>query len=136
MNFDNNSKNKKQKMIEIRISNTVAVQLLVDRMEAEFRNRRKSGIYAEDMTLDKLPFEQLLEITEIAVFDLVSLLPYDVVSKETNIHEIISKAIQSLAIIFKQNAFTFYTPEKVKNILAPMKTAYIEAEEKKLFENN
>ncbi len=129
-------KDSEVKMIEIKISNTVAVQLLVDRMEAEFRSRIKRGIYSEEMTIDKLPFEQLLEITEIAVFDFVILLPYDVMLKETNIHEIIAKAIQSLAVIFKQEAFSFYSPEKVKNILYPMKKEYKISEENKSFENN
>lgn len=123
-------------MIEIKISNTVAVQLLVDRMEEEFRKRIRSGIYSQEMTLDKLPFEQLLEITEIAVFDSVILLPYDIILKETNIHEIMAKAIQSLAVIFNQSEFSFYTPEKVQNIISPMKKSYQSAEEDKSFENN
>jgi hypothetical protein len=123
-------------MIEIRISNTVAVQLLVDKMEAEFRSRIKAGIYSDDMTIDKLPFNQILEITEIAVFDAVSILPYDIILKDTNIHEIIAKAIQSLAVIFNHSAFSFYTPEKVQNILLPMKKLYNEAEDKKSFVYN
>ncbi len=123
-------------MIEIRISNTVAVQLLVDKMESELRARIKSGIYAQGMTLDKLPFEQLLEITEIAVFDLVSILPYDVMLKETNIHEIVAKAIQSLALIFNQTAFSYYTPEKVQNILKPLKGIFQKEEKEKNFIHN
>ncbi len=123
-------------MLEIRISNNVAMQLLIGRMEAELVSRKKGGLYSEVITLSKLPFDQLLELTEIAILDLVTLLPYDVMLKETNINEILAKAVQSFAIVFEYSAFTYYTPEKIDKIILPLKKLYKEAEEKKFYVNN
>ncbi len=123
-------------MIEIRISNTAAVQLLVERIENEFRSRIKTGIYAPELTLDNLPFNELLELAEIAAFDLVSILPFDVLLKETNINEVVSKAMQSLAIIYQKTEFTFYTTEMAASLFLPLKKTFHQTEKEKLYIKN
>jgi len=123
-------------MIEIRISNTAAVQLLVDRIENEFKSRIKTGIYNPDLTLDELPFNELFDLAEIAAFDLVSILPFDVLLKETNISEIITKAMQSLAVIYQKTDFTFYTTEMAETLVAKLKEVYLLSEKEKLYIKN
>ena len=123
-------------MIEIRISNTAAVQLLVDRIENEFKSRIKTGIYNPDLSLDALPFDELFDLAEIAAFDLVSILPFDVLLKETNIHEIITKAMQSLAVIYQKTDFTYYTDKMAEALISKLKEIYVLSEKEKLYIKN
>ncbi len=123
-------------MIEIRISNTAAVQLLVDRIENEFKSRIKIGIYNPGLTLDELPFNELFDLAEIAAFDLVSILPFDVLLKETNIDEIITKAMQSLAVIYQKTDFTYYSKEMAELLVAKLKQIYALSEKEKLYIKN
>ncbi len=123
-------------MIELRISNTAAVHLLVDRIEDEFRSRIKTGIYDKKLSLDDLPFSELFELAEIAAFDLVAILPYDALMKETNINEIVAKAIQSLTVIYQKEKFTAYTPEMAAALLISLKNIYKIADKEKLHLKN
>ncbi len=123
-------------MIEIRISNTAAVQLLVERIENEFKFRIKTGIYSPDLSLDGLPFDELFDLAEIAAFDLVSILPFDVLIKETNIHEIISKAMQSLAVIYQKTDFSYYTQEMAETLISRLREIYTLSEKEKLYIKN
>jgi hypothetical protein len=123
-------------MIELRISNTAAVHLLVDRIEDEFQSRIRTGIYSKEMSLDDLPFPELFELAEIAAFDLVAILPYDALMKETNINEIVAKAMQSLTVIYQKEEFIAYTPEMAAALLDSLKNIYKIADKEKLHIKN
>ncbi len=123
-------------MIEIRISNTDAVQLLINRIGKEFNSRKKYGLYNKTLSLEELPFSELFELTEISAFDIAAMLPFDIYNKETNIADIISKAIQSLATIFHKEEFVFYTPGMAEILTSPLREIYQNSEEKKLYIKN
>ncbi len=123
-------------MIEIRISNTDAVQLLIKRIGKEFNSRKKYGLYKKTLSLEELPFSELFELAEISAFDIAAMLPFDIYNKQTNITDIISKAIQSLATIFQKEEFVFYTPEMAEKLTSTLRKIYRDSDEKKLYIKN
>jgi hypothetical protein len=108
-------------MIEIKISINEATTLLLDRMENELEMRKKAGLMPEDYTLDDLSFKDLLDIAEVATFDLVTLIPLNVLVQDNNVCDIISKVFISLADIFQYEEFKNYSVRRAESLIAPLK---------------
>lgn len=104
-------------MIELRITNSAALLLLNERMKIEFDYRKKRALYPEWIRLKDLNYSELLEIAETASFDLICLLPADILIERNNLDEIIAKAVRSLAAVYNRDEFNVFSLKRARNII-------------------
>ena len=104
-------------MIELKITNSAALLLLNERMKIEFENRKISNSIPQYISLDMLPYSDLLNISECAAFDLICLLPADIYEDENNLHKIITKAIRSLSGIYNKEEFNVYPESRAEKLV-------------------
>lgn len=96
-------------MIELKISNDAAVLLLTDRMRYEIGMRVKANILSPDKALMELEYSELIKIAETSAFDLLIMLPADLLTRKTNLIEIVNNSMRSLASIFHKAEFNDYS---------------------------
>ena len=108
-------------MIELKISTDAAVLLLTDRMRYEIGMRVKANIISPDKALMELDYCELIKIAETAAFDLVIMLPADLLTRKTNLIEIVTTSVRSLASIFHKEEFNNYTFERAANLVELVK---------------
>lgn len=120
-------------MINLKIPLGTALVLLTERMKYELKFRQKAGLSPDKINLSDLNYEELLTIAETAAFDLVSFLPYDLLTQNNNLVDIITKSINSLAQVFSKNEFRSYNQERCKRLLGRLMKVYREEEKSKAF---
>lgn len=104
-------------MIELKISTDAAVLLLTDRMRYEIGMRVKANLLTPDKALMELDYSELIKIAETSAFDLIIMLPADLLTRKTNLIEIVTDSIRSLASIFHKEEFNNYTFERASNLV-------------------
>ncbi len=107
-------------MINLRIPQTTALILLTERMKYELEFRKRNGMVNENADLFKLSYKELMELAEIAAFDMVSFLPLELLIKENNIVDIITKAIKSLSQVFGKEEFNSYDKKRCERLINPL----------------
>ncbi len=123
-------------MIEIKISTSTAVALLTERMNFELELREKAGSVPSGLDIKDLGYQELLELAEVAAFDLVFLLPAEVLMDNNNLADIICIAIQSLSTVFSKEEFKTYSKNSAQQLLAPIKKIFKKATDKSIFLKN
>mgnify|MGYP001334067651 CR=1 FL=1 len=123
-------------MIEIRIPTSAAVLLLKEKIVLELKALQKAYIYPSDIGVADLSNEELLHLTETAALDLIFTLPAEIYVAESNIADIIYKAIKSFGVEQKTTAFDSYTHEKAEALVEPIKHLFSLYGEKDIFSKN
>lgn len=123
-------------MIEIRIPTSAAVLLLKEKIVLELKALQKASIYPSEIGVADLSDNELLHITETAALDLIFTLPAEIYVAESNIAEIIYKAIKSFGFEQKTSAFDNYSLEKAKALVVPIKHLFKVSGEKEVFSRN
>jgi len=123
-------------MIEIRIPTSAAVLLLKEKIIIEFKALQKANVFPEELLVENLSNSELLSITETAAQDLVFTLPAEIFSTESNIVNIIYKAIKTFASQQKSKAFDNYTLSQAEAIVSPIKNLFKIYGEKEVFSKN
>jgi putative lipase involved disintegration of autophagic bodies len=123
-------------MLEIKISVTTAANLLVQRMRSEFEYRKKQGMFAPGYDLNNISYNELLKITETAIYDLIILLPAEVFMKENNLALIIANAIRTLAKDLNREELVLYDVKKAQNIVDSVCRLFKKSERDKSYLNN
>lgn len=123
-------------MIEIKIPTSAAIMLLTERMQYEFESRQKSGFYGDGLDLFDLNYREIMEIAEIAAFDLVFLLPAEIFSEKNNLADIISKSIRSLSKHYDYLEFEDYSKQRAEALIKPITRIMRKSEEMKLYLSN
>ena len=123
-------------MIEIKISTSAALLLLTERMRFELDLRKKAGLIPEGIEFEELNYKTILEIAETAAFDLVFLLPAEILVESNNLDEIICRSIMSLAKYFKKEDFYNYSEEKAKKMLLKITELFERNNKKEVFQYN
>jgi len=101
-------------MIKFQIPALAATFLLTEKMQAEFDCRKSHGIYGDELELHDLNFKELLEITELAAFDLIVTLPAIIYSEKNNLPYVIHKTISGLWKTFGYEEFKEYELERAE----------------------
>jgi hypothetical protein len=123
-------------MIEIRIPTSAAVLLLKEKIVLELKALQKASIYPDEISISDLTDGELLKITETAALDLIFTLPAEIYVAESNISEIIYKAIRTFAIEQQRSSFDNYTKEKAEALVEPIKYLFKVSGEKEVFSKN
>ncbi|MFA8342748.1 MAG: hypothetical protein ACEPO8_07205 [Rhodothermaceae bacterium] len=123
-------------MIEIKIPTSAAIMLLTERMQYEFDARQKSGFYGDGLDLYDLNYRELMEIAEIAAFDLVFLLPAEIFAEKNNLGDIICKSIKALTKYYDYPDFGNYTIEQAERLIKPIFRIMRRSEKLKFFLSN
>ena len=104
-------------MIEIKISTSAAVLLITERIRFEFANRRKTGKIDSGFEIENLDFNSLLNIAETAAYDLILLLPAEILTENNNLDDIIFRSMKSLSEVYNKEEFKYYTKEKARKLI-------------------
>ncbi len=104
-------------MIEIKIPTSAAVIMLTERMRYELQLRKKTKCFDQSCDIENLSYADLISIAETSAFDLVFLLPVDILVEESNLPEIITEAFHALSKIFGREEFQLYTKERATKLL-------------------
>jgi len=129
--YDNESKIIRiRTMVEIKIPTAAAVVLLTQRMQYELGVRQSIGQIDPDTNLKNLTYEELKEIAETSAFDVISLLPADILSEENNLANIVHRAMKSLGVVFEKEEFLYYTEEDARRLLSPLEKLFSTIDEK------
>jgi len=123
-------------MIEIRIPTSAAVLLLKEKMNLEFESWEKNESLPSYFNLEDLGYRDLVQITEVAAFDLIFSLPAEIYVDESNIADIIYKSIRSLASLYGKEEFNLYSEKKAEKLVKPIRVLFKTYGEKEVFEKN
>ena len=123
-------------MIEIRIPTSAAVLLLKEKIVLELKALQKASIFPEEIGVSDLSDNELLSIIETAALDLIYTLPAEIYVAESNIADIIYKAIRTFALEQQRSAFDNYTKTRAENLVAPIKNLFKVSGEKEVFSRN
>jgi hypothetical protein len=120
-------------MVEIKIPTAAAVVLLTQRMHYELGLRVETGQIRAGNTLKNLGYQELLEIAEVSAFDIVSLLPADILAESNNLTTIVTKAMKSLSTIFEKEEFKRYSESRAEKLLLPLIDLFTDIDDKNSF---
>jgi len=123
-------------MIEIRIPTSAAVLLLKEKIVLELKALQKASIYPENYVIADLTDLELLGLTETAALDLIFTLPAEIYVAESNIVDIIYKAIKTFASEREKSVFDNYSKERAEAIVAPIKHLFVVSGEKEVYSKN
>ena len=123
-------------MIEIRIPTSAAVLLLKEKIVLELKALQKASIFPEDFGITDLSDNELLYITETAALDLIFTLPAEIYVAESNIVDIIYKAIKTFAMEQNRGSFDNYTKDRAEALVEPIKHLFIVSGEKEVYSKN
>ncbi len=123
-------------MIEIKISTNAAIILLTERMRYELKLRIRAGMISSEYELESLGQKQLLSIAETAAFDLVFLLPAEILSEKNNLGDIIYRSIKSLSKVYNREEFSLYTRDRAYNLIKPAEIIFRSSNKKEDFQYN
>lgn len=123
-------------MIEIRIPTSAAVLLLKEKIVLELKALQKASIFPDEFSVSDLSDNELLSITETAALDLIFTLPAEIYVGESNIADIIYKAIRTFALEQQRGAFDNYTKERAETLVEPIKSLFKVSGEKEVFSRN
>ena len=122
-------------MIEIKISTSAAVLLITERMRFEFGLRKKVGRIETGFEIENLNYKSLLSIAETAAFDLVLLLPADILTENNNLDDIICRSMRTLADIYNKEEFKYYTKEKARKLMSSITSLFQNVGDKEFLYN-
>jgi len=122
-------------MIEIKISTSAAVLLITERMRFEFGLRKKIGKIETGFEIENLNYKTLLNIAETAAFDLVLLLPADILTENNNLDDIICRSMRTLADIYNKEEFKYYTKEKARKLMSSITSLFKKISDKNYLYN-
>jgi len=123
-------------MIEIRIPTSAAVLLLKEKIVLELKALQKASIFPENYAISDLSNKELLSLTETAAHDLIFTLPAEIYVSDSNIVDIIYKAIKSLASERQSSIFDSYSRERAEAIVKPIKHLFEVSGEKDVYSKN
>lgn len=123
-------------MIEIRIPTSAAVLLLKEKIVLELKALQKASIFPEEVEVVDLSDNELLTIIETAALDLIFTLPAEIYVAESNIADIIYKAIRTFAVEQQRDALNNYTKERAEALVEPIKHLFVVSGEKEVFSQN
>ncbi|MCF6269681.1 MAG: hypothetical protein L3J41_08225 [Melioribacteraceae bacterium] len=123
-------------MIEIRIPISAAVLLLKEKIVLELKALQKASIFPEEFSVSDLSDNELLSITETAALDLIFTLPAEIYVAESNIADIIYKAIRTFALEQQRSAFNNYQREHAVALVEPIIHLFKVSGEKEIFSKN
>lgn len=123
-------------MIEIRIPTSAAVLLLKEKIVLELKALQKASIYPAEIEITDLTDTELLNITETAALDLIYTLPAEIYVADSNISDIIYKAIKSFGTEQKSQVFESYTRARAEAMVTPIKELFATYGKKEAFSKN
>ena len=123
-------------MIEIRIPTSAAVLLLKEKIVLELKALQKASIFPENYAISDLSDKELLSLTETAALDLIFTLPAEIYVSESNIVDIIHKAIKSFASERQNSVFDSYSKERAEALVEPIKNLFVVSGDKDVFSLN
>ena len=123
-------------MIEIRIPTSAAVLLLKEKIVLELKALQKASLFPEKITIFELSNKELLSLTETAALDLIFTLPAEIYVGESNIADIIYKAIRAFASEQERSEFDNYSKERAESLVKPIKHLFAVSGKTEVFAKN
>lgn len=107
-------------MIDFKFSIEDAQKLLHHKMKHELMVRQKQGLINNELTLSNVSYNELFSLLESSIFDLILLLPLDLILSQNDIFKFIEATVHSLAGKIKREELLLFSAIKFKEKLAPL----------------
>ena len=109
---------------------------LNDQFLLELKRQKKIGRIKSFTTPEELDENTFKSILEIALFDILALLPVTLVTEESNIPEIVSKSVKGLSFKYGQRSLYKYSENEAKTLLSLLKKSFGNFSSTTTFQNN
>ena len=106
-------------MIEIRITKDAALNLLLEKMKSELKLRKANNIVPTYQKLELLSLRNLMKIIETSIFDIIILMPTDLLTSDTNLAQIISGTVIALSRVLNREELQLYSSKKAQKLIGP-----------------
>lgn len=123
-------------MIEINIPEQAAINLLRDQVNLEFKRQKKMGLLDIKASIETLEENKLREIVEISLFDILVLLPVTLITEESNLPQIIVKAVRALSTEYDDTFLAEYGENEAKSILLLIRKSFGDFSNTTTYQNN
>ena len=123
-------------MIEINLPTEAAITLLNDQFVLEFKRQKKLTQLNETLRIEELKSSSFKTILEIALFDILALLPVTLITEESNLPQIVSKSVKGLAYKYGQRSLFNYSENEAKTLLILLKKSFGDFSSSTTFQNN
>lgn len=123
-------------MIEINIPEQAAINLLRDQVNLEFKRQKKMGLLDYRVLLENVNEVKLKELIEIALFDILSLLPVTLITEESNLTQIIYKTVRVLSAELGAELLLNYNEKEAKSLLLQIRKSFGDFSNSTTFQNN
>lgn len=123
-------------MLEINLPTEAAINLLNDQFLLEFKRQKKIEKINLSTRVDDLDEREFKVIIEIALFDILALLPVTLVTEDSNLPQIISKSVKGLSYKYGKKFLMNYGENEAKSLLNLLKKSFGDFSSTTTFQNN
>lgn len=123
-------------MIEINLPTEAAINLLNDQFVHEFKHQKKIKKVKPGISITELNGKQFKEILELALFDILILLPVTLITEESNLSSIIKKSVQGLSIKYNKAETLKFTEKDAEKLLIRIKKSFGNFSSSTTYQNN
>jgi len=123
-------------MIEINLPTEAAINLLNDQFIHEFKNQKRINKIKPEIRISELPVNQFKEILELALFDILVLLPVTLITEESNLPSIIYKSTYGLAVKYDKLAELKFSEIDAEKLLLTIKKSFGNFSSSTTYQNN
>jgi|GEM_PF-2605798 len=123
-------------MIEINLPTEAAINLLSDQFVHEFKHQKKIKKVKPGISITELNGIQFKEILELALFDILVLLPVTLITEESNLPTIIYKSTYGLAVKYDKLAELKFSENDAEKLLLKIKKSFGNFSSSTTYQNN
>ncbi len=123
-------------MIEINLPTEAAINLLNDQFVHEFKHQKKIKKVKPGISITELNGKQFKEILELALFDILILLPVTLITEESNLSSIIKKSVKGLSIKYNKAETLKFTENDAEKLLIRIKKSFGNFSSSTTYQNN
>lgn len=123
-------------MIEINIPSEAAISLLKDQVTLEFKRQKRIRLLDENDSIGNLSESNFKEIVEIALFDILMLLPVTLITEKSNLKQIITKTVRALDKFYNYEFLSIYVEKEAEWMLYRVRKPFKNYSSTTSFQNN
>ncbi|MCX7875260.1 MAG: hypothetical protein N2321_03715 [Melioribacteraceae bacterium] len=109
-------------MTDFNITIEDATKLLHQKMKHELRLQQKKGKIPVDLSIENISLKDLFNLLETSIFDLILLLPIDILLSQDNIFKFVESTVYSLATKIKREELFLFSSKDFKKRIQPILT--------------
>ncbi len=123
-------------MIEIQLPKEAAISLLADQVRQETESRKKLGQLHMEDTIETMRKEKLREIVDVAVFDIIALLPVTLLTEKSNLAKLVTSSVRGFGKSKKRSELSSFSEKHAKNLIKRARSLFDSNSGSTTYQNN